>query len=239
MRRVIAIALAGASALREQALAAARPASFGDYFKSDAADLPGPARVAALGRRCQDVARTGLQDALLRLGDHRRPQLHRQLRAGQIPAGHRHGERDQELRRPDRARHRRDRSEPGVCGTAAGGAAAQGAQDAPEEEAEACGCSAGAPDWPSPTRTRRRQRQPLSCRPRNSGPGSRLGRNRDRVCAGAALPGRLRSCSAPSTPHAVRSAMVRLSGPGSMLRLRPMGGSPQRPRPPQPEFLHE
>ena len=61
MRGIIAIAVAGASL--------AGCSSFStDCLQADAAHRPGPARVDSAGRRRQDVAGAGLQDALLGRG---------------------------------------------------------------------------------------------------------------------------------------------------------------------------
>ena len=86
MRRVIAIAVAGAS------LAGCSSFSL-DFLQVDAAAGKGRAGIDTAGRRCDDLDRTGLQDPLLDRRARARRRLLRDLRDAQVPAGHGPGRR--------------------------------------------------------------------------------------------------------------------------------------------------
>ena len=138
MRRVIVIAVAGAS------LAGCSSIPSLDYFKSTPPTMQVQLEFGSAGRRCQDLAGAGLQDPLLGLRARARyRRLLRQLRAEQVPAGHRAGAGDPQFRRSHRPRNSGDRSQSGGRGTSAGGSAAEAVPQA--DAAEKAEATAAAP----------------------------------------------------------------------------------------------
>ena len=113
--------------------------AFVGRLQVDAAGRASSARIDTARRRCAYLPRTGLQDALYRQHpDARRKRFHRQLRDGQVPAGHSSGTRDPCVRRLDVERIGEDRSQSDRRRAAADGPAAEaGPESAPSKKAQA------------------------------------------------------------------------------------------------------
>ncbi len=147
---------------RELSLAGCSSFSVG-LLQIDPADRAGPARLDAAGRRCRDLARTGLQDALLGRVPAPEGAFHGHLHPEQVPAGHRPGACDPHPRRFLDSGVDHDRSQSGGRGTSAGGPPPKPARRSAPAEAKA-----PRPPRPQPPRNRRSRTR----RQRRSGSGA-------------------------------------------------------------------